>query len=1672
MEFPRKEAPLLNTNKELRFQVTDWYIPESDRNRPKPETPNEAEFYTIVIYGTTKHGHTVSARVTGYEPCFYIKPPESWEEYDDNKFKNEVRILKTKILNDKYPTTYNGKKYDRKITAYGYESHVVDIKMIKKKDFWGFSNNKEFRFIKIIVKSLFMFNNYKYYFDSLKKEGFKMYESNIDPFLRYIHERNIKPSGWVEISDYLIEDDERYETRCDYNVVVEHQNISPIDNNSFAPLLIASFDIECTSSHGDFPVPKKDYRKVVQDLALVARAGYVITEEFLLYWLQQILDGKDAYIDDSISINRVFIKNKKIYNFASYEDKIKKESKDIIKLLDEISNISEDADEDEDSKPMTVKQQNILEDKINSILTKILPKLEGDKIIQIGTTVHRYGSDKIVYKNLISLNSCNSICDVDVIQCTSEKQVLMEWKNLMVRLNPDVLTGYNIFGFDMEYIWERANENGISEELADGLGRNMSRKTTLTKQELTSSALGENILKYFDMDGTVIIDLLKVMQRDHKLDSYKLDNVAAEFIGDKKEDLKPNEIFQKFKGNADDRCIIAKYCIQDCALINRLIHKLKILENNIGMANVCLVPLNFLFKRGQGIKIFSLVAKQCMDKGYLIPTNKYSSEREMDMEGYEGAVVLEPKEGIYLNEPIVVFDYGSLYPSSMIARNLSHDCYVMDPKYMVDDPNIDYIKVTYDEYKGVGDKKEKIGVKECIFAQYKNGKKGVIPEILQMLLNERKTTRSKIQYETVVTDDGKFSGIVTQQGDTLVIQDLDTGSKTIVETKNVKKQSATFNKFEQDVLDALQSAYKVTANSLYGQIGARTSQIYLKDIAACTTATGREMIMLAKDYVETKYNAEVIYGDSVMPYTPLTYSTGDGIVVTSFEEFHGFWMPYNNFKIHDTDRYDKEQLIPNYILVWTHVGWARVKRIIRHRTTKKIYRVVTSTGVVDVTEDHSLLDNNVNIIKPASCVKGTKLLHSAPKFVTSEYERDEKTAYLYGAFIAGGNIYESCEKYIWEIKSANYDCLTNCQKIITDLGVESHIVCRNEEYVLTVMAYNNSFLQMFKCCYNAKSKIVPNYIINGCKKSMRAFKTAFDCICIEYVFDVKDQVFIQSFNVMLQMLCEKYILKVDGEKVSFIAGNHENDDIISIEVLHEKYHGYVYDIETERGVFHGGIGNLILKNTDSIFCKFPLTDKKGNAAYGKDSLPYAIEIGKHVEKNIVSIMPKPQKLNYEKTMYPFILFSKKRYVGNLYEMDVTKFKQKSMGIVLKRRDNAQIVKKIYGGIIDIILNKQDLKESLEFLREELSNLVQGKTPISDLIVSKSLRGSYKDPSKIPHKVLADRIGQRDPGNKPQVNDRVPYVYINVPNAKLQGEKIENPDYIVENNLVPDYLHYITNQIMNPVLQLYALCLEELPNYTEPVDYWIKIEDELKTKPMYQNDTKRKNRIENLRLKKVKELLFDEFIDMLSEPKIKKPRQAPAGKILNGADIEKEEKEAKERKKIQRAEAKAAKTVKKVNVQAPVAQNEKVKQNVENQDEVSNDAVKEELIATIKVVEKRTTKTIESTGYIMNQNKKDWGFKNDTGKDKISEIISIIVEMVEYAKVNKKKLLIDVNFAQFKKEYNQSLIVYKELEKNTGKELNDVQAAIDGVDVGAYKDVSKIFKYEKLIRINEYFTINK
>ena len=147
-----------------------------------------------------------------------------------------------------------------------------------------------------------------------------------------------------------------------------------------------------------------------------------------------------------------------------------------------------------------------------------------------------------------------------------------------------------------------------------------------------------------------------------------------------------------------------------------------------------------------------------------------------------------------------------------------------------------------------------------------------------------------------------------------------------------------------------------------------------------------------------------------------------------------------------------------------------------------------------------------------------------------------------------------------------------------------------------------------------------------------------------------------------------------------------------------------------------------------------------------------------------------------------------------------------------------------------------------------------------MIISKSLRSGYKNPQQISHKVLADRMTQRDPGNKPGSGDRIPYVYIHNTNKKaLQGDRIETPTFIKENKLKIDYSFYITNQIMKPVQQLFALVLIKIWKLQKKNGKISQFNKDVELLRDSVDEDKFEDKLENMKNKEVKLLLFDDFL---------------------------------------------------------------------------------------------------------------------------------------------------------------------------------------------------------------------
>jgi DNA polymerase elongation subunit (family B) len=1408
----------IDDSKPLVMQCLHWNSDNEFVEDEESSTDKRTLFnfeHIVKIYGVDEEGHSVSLRVNKFQPYFYIKVP-----IDADK------SLKMKVIQEL--------KESGRIKPF-IATGILSAEFVERKEFYGFTNQTNFKFIKLSFQNLISMRQSEY---MLREDGIKIgkeivkfpiYESNILPFIRFMHEKKLDSAGWITIPAGKYDVNDPKKSNCQIDVEAYWDNVSFKQCKKLAPFLVASFDIECNSSHGDFPLAKKNYKKMANEVydnyikiidvkskrtTSDADKRYLIKELIGIafsidtslispkYAVKHLLDVSKVYTENNEkpSIDMYDVVAKKLYTILERQETYKILALDILCHLDsdildytserqiksKVVKIIYDAFsdnrennnygksiqtiftktnkkpnkreilevgasvakiiklffrkvkmiidiEDEDINSILsifCKNEYISRDKINvkiqkyyeiddadctilmthiqqsmnqvfsifderfpivdnsrstycnritEIFDSAFPKINGDKVVQIGTTVQRFGETGCFLKHIITLNGCTDIDGVEVESYDSEEEVLLAWTRFIQELDPDIITGYNIFGFDFSFMWVRAEELGIVDAFSllgreryqpkgvDGKRQKewVSKPSTLELKTLSSSALGDNVLKYISMEGRIVMDLLKIVQKDFNLASYKLDTVAETFINDKitnivgnkltvngiinlaknnyitinygkdskykdkkwkirgvdydtnsieleedvdtailkqkpkwtlaKDDVTPQDIFRLQDGSDDDRKTVAVYCIQDCALCITLIDKLKLITNNIGMANVCSVPISFLFLRGQGIKIFSLVAKECRDAGYLIPVIKHTVEEHSisrvaigqqnrpifdygeddtlpppeNLGGYEGAIVLKPQPGIYINKPIAVLDYSSLYPSSMISENLSHDSIVLDipenKKYLGDEGEKELEKlgygivdITYDVYEWINIKikskgKKKTGVKTCRFVQPEDGSKSIIPNILRKLLSARKSTRKLIKFETIMTIDGdnishEFSGLVQDisgSDEELRIVDKDGNNHTILKAEIVSRKS-TYSEFEQSVFDGLQTAYKLTANSLYGQLGAQTSPIYLKDIAAATTATGRKLLYLAKEKVEDKFEgAKIVYGD-----------------------------------------------------------------------------------------------------------------------------------------------------------------------------------------------------------------------------------------------------------------------------------------------------------------------------TDSIFINFNPPSK------GREGLKESIDMGLQAEEYIQQFLKPPHKLEYEKTFWPFILFSKKRYIGNKYEFKTGEndYKQTSMGIVLKRRDNAEIVKHIYGGVIDILINKQNVDLSITFLKNELIKLLDGQFPMDMLVVTKSLRGFYKNPEQIAHKVLADRIGIRDPGNKPSSNDRIPYVYIETKDKpKLQGDRIETPDYIKEHTLNPDYMFYITNQIMKPVAQIYSLIVEDLKGFKYGEHYY---ENKYKSLLSTKTPEKAAAKIDDIKFKDTCDIIFADVIRQADNKKNK------------------------------------------------------------------------------------------------------------------------------------------------------------------------------------------------------------
>ena len=300
----------------------------------------------------------------------------------------------------------------------------------------------------------------------------------------------------------------------------------------------------------------------------------------------------------------------------------------------------------------------------------------GDVCFQIAVSLCKFGKD-VPYKKVCFCLKETDNTSGDIQSFKTEKEMLEAFGKFVNDEDIDIITGWNIFGFDLEYIYKRACFTRC-DPVFFNLGKLKDCDSEIIFKKLSSSALGDNTLKLLPMSGRFIFDLFHEIKREYKLDSYKLDYVSKYYLNDQKIDMPPKEMFVRFKeGDPVKLSEVAEYCIKDTLLPHRLLSRLSTLVNLLEMGKATWVPLCYLVERGQQIKVFSQICKKAREKGFFVPTLPYGTT---DNTAYEGATVLEAQTGAYYT-PITALDFASLYPSIMMAHNLCYSSLVMDPKY-------------------------------------------------------------------------------------------------------------------------------------------------------------------------------------------------------------------------------------------------------------------------------------------------------------------------------------------------------------------------------------------------------------------------------------------------------------------------------------------------------------------------------------------------------------------------------------------------------------------------------------------------------------------------------------------------------------------------------------------------------------------------------------------------------------------------------------------------------------------------------------------------------------------------------------------------------------------------------------------------------------------------------
>jgi DNA polymerase elongation subunit (family B) len=430
------------------------------------------------------------------------------------------------------------------------------------------------------------------------------------------------------------------------------------------------------------------------------------------------------------------------------------------------------------------------------------PFFSANKILMISAVVQRYfDKDSEKEKYIIThVPFDESKIDAQVIQVDDEEELLDKFQDLICELRPQIITGFNIYGFDFSYITARL---GVYLKTWKNIGLLKEEFPEIKEVSWESSAYGQQKMIYPRASGIITIDLMRFVSREYKLPTYSLNTVSDTFLGRKKHDVSHEFIFESYDAFLNKREDYEKsrerfnqvilYCIEDANLVLDIFKVLNLWITLVEMSNIFYVAITDLYTRGQQIRCFNQLYKKSKEKELFVIEKKKD-----EFKSYEGADVIEPRQGIH--DYVICLDFKSLYPSIIIQKNICYTTFIENPSEEIKkDCNV----ISWDKYTYYFYRKQK----------------GLIPSILEELIQRRNEIRNNLM-------------------------------------KNKKG-------IEYVVLDKKQLALKISSNAFFGFLGTKDKgMLPLTPASMCITAVGRDNIRKCKKIIEEEYKANVIYGDT------------------------------------------------------------------------------------------------------------------------------------------------------------------------------------------------------------------------------------------------------------------------------------------------------------------------------------------------------------------------------------------------------------------------------------------------------------------------------------------------------------------------------------------------------------------------------------------------------------------------------------------------------------------------------------------------------------------------------------------------------------------------------------------------------------------------------------------